>query len=270
MSQLKIRLEINPGRVGAPLDKLAQIAGEAELFLRMLCEDVGLKVPKGEWLATNFHNNSVQLDAIHSGDYGEKAVHQFNGGLLDVANFDPDKQKINGKIRAKTYNQYAKLGNVLAIDEKIGLGIFNNGDAEPAEWRYLDKAKAIKISITLQEKISYYGSVLGNIHALFKGAKPQYFTLRERISGELISCFFGADLYSDVIKALESRNASIYAHGLITASRSMRRIDAIQVNKIKVAPILSDKDYRKFFGAAPGITGNLSTEQYIEEARDHD
>ena len=270
MSQLKIRFEINPGRVGAPLDKLAQIAGEAELFLRMVCEDVGLKVPKGEWLATNFQNNSVDFDAVHSGDYGENNIHQFNGGILDVASYDPDRQKINGKIRAKTYSQYAKLGNALAVDEKIGIGVFDNGNVEPTKWRYLDKAKAIKISATLQEKISYYGSIFGNIYTLFKGAKPQYFTLREHINGELVSCYFGADLYPDVIKALESRKANIYVHGLITAFRSARKIESVRVGKIMVAPVLSDKEYRRFFGAAPDITGSLTTEQYIDEARDHD
>ncbi len=42
MASLKIRLKLNEGRVGIPLEKLAAIAKDTKVFLSMLASDIGL------------------------------------------------------------------------------------------------------------------------------------------------------------------------------------------------------------------------------------
>ena len=60
MSDLKVKLELNRGRVGVPLERLAKVAEEARKFLDMFADDVELG--DGEWIAQQFTNGSVSFD----------------------------------------------------------------------------------------------------------------------------------------------------------------------------------------------------------------
>src|ERR1700737_2515547 len=63
MARLRIRLVFNPGRVGAPMDKLGEFSSQTERFLRAFSLDLGIAAKKGEWIAENFTNDSVSFDA---------------------------------------------------------------------------------------------------------------------------------------------------------------------------------------------------------------
>jgi len=121
----------------------------------------------------------------------------------------------------------------------------------------------------MEEEINYHGTIYGAIHALYKGGEPMYFQLRAFISDALVRCEFEVNLYKDVVKALERPTGLVYATGLITANRTTREIKAVSLEKIKPAPQLTEEEYGKFFGCAPDITGTLTTEQYIDLAREN-
>lgn len=268
MANLRVRIVINKGREGAPLDKLGQIASEAERFLRLLAEDVGLTIPKGEWLAENFANGSVYFDAVHAAEYEWSQISTFNRGLDYVAAFDPDRQRVDGVASAKTIRQFARIADPLSIDDKVSFGLYEPEGTKVARWKPLSKPLAMKIAKKLDEVIEYHGSVQGAIHALFK--TEMYFKLRHGLTGELVNCHFRQDLYDQVINALSRQDALVYVGGMIRARRADQSIEAVSVTHIRTAPTLSDEQYRAFFGCAPGLTGPISTEDYIEEARTHD
>ena len=74
MARIRVRFEINKGQIGAPLDKLGEIASEAEKFLRMLAQDLRLDVKKGDWTALNFENGSVGFDV----EFPEQVIFRAN------------------------------------------------------------------------------------------------------------------------------------------------------------------------------------------------
>ncbi len=112
---------------------------------------------------------------------------------------------------------------------------------------------------------TYKGSIRGAIHDL--GVEELWFHLREAKTGLLVKCAFNEDIYSQVVEAIELRHALVYVHGMITARRVDRAIITARVERIKVAPPLSDERYQAFFGADPNYTGQLSADEFIERNR---
>jgi len=54
MSRLRVRIELNRGGVGVPLEKLASVVQQAQSFFRMLGDDVHIDQSQGEWLGFDF------------------------------------------------------------------------------------------------------------------------------------------------------------------------------------------------------------------------
>jgi len=269
MERIKLRIQLNKGKEGAPLSKFASVNKEIERFLRLLGEDIGLSVSKGEWIATNFENNSVDYDTVFLGEYEPSKIEDFNAVMLFTANFQPE-QKVNGKVRHETLRQYTKITDSFDMGEKIEFGLYNIGEKKPAEWKSLTRENAIKLKKELEAKVEYYGTVYGVVHALFKGVDPPYFTINEYLTQSRVRCFFDESIYNNVLEALKVRKGIVYASGIITAERISRQIEQLIVNKIKPAPEMSDEEYISFFGSFPGLTGDLSTEEYIELIRSND
>lgn len=114
-----------------------------------------------------------------------------------------------------------------------------------------------------------HGTVVGTIQALFKGP-DMHIRLRDSVSGELVNCSFAKTLYPKIVKALEVDDSIIYVRGEIVARRADRRIQSMTALDILIAPSLSDEQYRKFFGGAPGYGGNAPAEELIRATRDRD
>lgn len=256
MDEIKIRILLNKGRVGIPVDKLGNIAGETLRFLKLLIRDVGIIGGQGDWIAKNFENSSLAFDNTYIGKYQQEQRDKFNVGMLYVSSFgqDIDNRPANGFVSNETILQYAKIANHIDTDEVIEFGLYENGDiGAPKEWKTLTRQSANKVVQLVQTYIEYYGSIYGTIHAFFKGASPQYFNLRDSLSGELVKCTFDRSYYPEIVKALKNQNAIVYAFGRITSNIVSKTIENISVSSIKISPELSDEDYKAFFGCAPNI-----------------
>lgn len=269
MAKLRIRLRLNEGGEGAPLDQLVAVSKETERFLRCLAQDVGMAVPKGQWLARNFENGSVSFDSEHAGEWSIAQVKEFNAGFRYVASFEPGRQRFDGGIRHGTLLQYVKITDGLASHEKVGFGLYAPNGNTPDQWHPLTKRQALTLRDQLTEEVTYVGTIQGNIHN-FVAELPFRFSLRLSRSGDLVRCDIGEPLYDDLVKTLTRRNALVYVQGRIRARRIDRSIQAVDVFRLKSAPPLSDQAYQSFFGASPNYTGDMSTEQFIEEARSYD
>jgi hypothetical protein len=47
-------------------------------------------------------------------------------------------------------------------------------------------------------------------------------------------------------------------------------VTAVRAIDVKPAPLLTDQQYEAFFGSAPNLTGELTTEAFVDEARSSD
>ena len=63
MSRLRVRIELNRGGVGVPLNKLASVVQQAQSFFRMLGDDVHIDQSQGDWLGFDFDHESLNFTA---------------------------------------------------------------------------------------------------------------------------------------------------------------------------------------------------------------
>jgi hypothetical protein len=267
MAKLRIRVKLNEGGEGVPLHQMASVARETDRFLRFLAQDMGLSVAKGQLLARNFADGSLSNDVEFPQEYGTDEERQFNAAMDYAATFNPDEQHLNGAVSQRTMLQFAKIADSLAVHEKIAFGLYRQEAQEPYVWRPLTKRRAVSLQEKLFEEALYVGSVRGLIHNLVVET-PQWFGLRLMDGGDIIHCDVRReDVYAQVMEAIGTPGGLVYVRGRVRARRIDRHILGIVAEKIKAAPRLSSSDYERFFGVSPNYTGDLSTEEFIDEAR---
>jgi hypothetical protein len=265
MPLLRVKMVLNEGGEGVPLSQLTDIADEAEKFLRYLVEDAGILVKRGEWLARNFNNESVRFDVEREAHVSHDETKEFNRKFEYVDSIKAERRRLNGEVKHRTLVQYTRIAKALGPHEKIAFGLYRGEEEKPYRWAPLSKREAEILSGHLSEEVTYRGSIHGAIHNV--GIEELWFNLRHTRSGDLVKCEFHEPLYHEVIDACERRHAIVYVHGLITARRVDREITRVRVEKIKVAPRLSDERYLSFFGADSDYSGDLSSEEFIERNR---
>jgi hypothetical protein len=262
MPLLRVKLILNEGGEGVPLSQLTDIAEEAEKFLRYLAQDAGISVQRGEWLARNFRNRSVRFDVERESAIPIDAIKEFNQKFEYVDRVKNEKRRLNGEVQYRTLVQYTKIAKALGPHEKIGFGLYRADEEKPYRQVPLTKRDAEILAGFLAEEVTYRGSIHGVIHDL--GVEELWFHLRLAKSHNLVRCEFREHLYHDVIDACERRKALVYVHGIITARRVDRQIEKIKVDRIKVAPRLTEEHYQAFFGADPNYAGELNSETFVE------
>jgi hypothetical protein len=269
MARIKVRFELNKGRIGAPLTKLGEISKQAEKFLRSLANDVKIGVKAEEWLAVNFRNGSVSYDAEFQGEITPAEVDAFNRNLEFLADYDPDSEGANGLVSPVTALEFARLGTLIDPDEVIGLGIYGR-DRMRLKWRRISYAKTAEMRATLEAPVPTYGSVQGIIHSLQKEVRRPFFRVRELSTDALVSCFYPIRLYGEVVDALRERTAVLHVAGDTVFDRATRAIVELRVDRIDRARMLSNEEFEQFFGSSPDFTGDLSTDDYIDAIREED
>lgn len=267
MAQIKLRIEMNKGRSGAPMEKLGEIAKQMERFLRSLALDMKMDVKRGEWLALNFRNGSVSWDAAFQVDVPESKLRQFNQSVEFVTDYDPDAEGINGLVSDNTLLEYGRLGERIDPDEAIGLGIYSP-ERKRLKWRRVEYRKASRIRQAMEAPLNTYGSVQGVLHSLLKEAPQPLFNLREAATDRLVKCFYKSDMYPAIIDALRFRSAVVHVSGAMRLDRAARTVDEIKVERLDRVEELSDDEFTSLFGMSPTMTGSLSTKQFIDSVRE--
>ena len=140
MSRLRIRVELNRGGVGVPLHKLASVVREAEKFFQLLAEDVHIERGRGEWLASEFDNGSLNFTAEYVGPVTVDQVRAFS------AAFDGTTS-----LRRATIAQFTRIADAIGEDELIGFGLYHSDqEMQPDEWRCLSRRDALRIAEEIQ------------------------------------------------------------------------------------------------------------------------
>ena len=128
--------------------------------------------------------------------------------------------------------------------------------------------KAINEGQSIDPIVRYVGAVMGRTHEWNKGADKPYIVIRELNGGELIKCSYSDDDYASVAKIFGNKSAVVIVDGQMTFNRITSKTEITMASGFEFAPDFSDNDYEKFFGSAPGLTGDLSAADYISKGRD--
>jgi len=143
MSRLRVRIELNRGGVGVPLDKLASVVQQAQAFFRMLGDDVHIDQRQGEWLGFDFDHESLNFTAEFVGPVTAEQVAEFHSAFDGTT-----------PLRRDTIVQFARIADAIEEDEVIGFGLYLNQGDDPAEWRCLSRRDALRITDEVRSLMS--------------------------------------------------------------------------------------------------------------------
>lgn len=268
MAKLRLRVELNKGRTGVPLDKFAHVVLELKKLVEQLGEEIGLPADKNKWFAHEFADGSGyftnELAAIAE---IEKRV-SFNSYVRSLAALSGDNKPDQSRIPASLIEQFRRVVDPLDFDEPIGFGIYESDRQEQPVWLHATKLSIISALENVEFESRYYGTVLGLVHSLYKGSSPPFLNVRDVVSGELVKCLYKPkDHYGAIAKLLQKEDALVYVHGLVTVDLVRKCIDHIDSDHFEIAPEYRDGDLEAFIGCAPKITSEMSTKQYITKIR---
>lgn len=269
MRILRVRVELNKGRKGIPMHKLASITDEIQKFFLRVGLDLGIPAPKEQWLAVKFGNGSVAYDAEYQGRVPEESLREYYSELTKLPQLAHSPERVASRLSPSTILQFVRIAEPIDEDEEVRFGLYNNGVRKPTEWHSLTKSISRQIANTVASAEKYRGVAQGIVHSWFKEASPPYFNLRESVSGRIVKCFYEKNDYEHVVRLLQKKNAIVQIVGMITANLVDQRIEEVHAQKFAIAEELSDDDFEKFFGFAPDLTGDLTTEEYISSVRDY-
>lgn len=260
MAELKIKVELEKGRVGVHLDLLAKVATEARKFLDMFARDVDLG--DGDWIANRFTNNSVAYDANFIGETGSMEIAVAQNALRHITDPDRTPDDLGFGISRETFFQMGKMASHLPVNEVMFIGLYDRDENTP-EMRPLTRARFEEIERLIVERTSHYGGVQGHIIALFKSVNTIW--LHDISTRSKVVCKFEAEKYNDVWELLKQKDAIVSVEGWITDRPG--RESHLKIASIRAANEYQEGDLEKFFGLDPEITGELSTSEYLDLIR---
>ena len=263
MARLRIRFRLNPGRYGAPMDKLGKFSTHIDRFLRNLAHDAGLEPSSGSWLASEFKNGSVEFDAVYSEGVDSKAVQKAHRLAADVTGRDPIGAVERGDVSPQTITAFSRAGEVLDADEKFEVGFYDSEESIDPEWRPVTHRAVSEIRRFLEAPYVTLGSVQGIVHSWHKEAEPRFFNLRECVSGNLVHCEYTEDQHKLVHAATRFESMMIIVYGEIRWNQADAKIEKIFVSDIETVEALSKKEFDRLFGMFPGI------DEYWDRIEDH-
>ncbi len=250
------------------MDKLAKIAGETEKFLRFLSSDIGARSTIGEWISKNFYNSSVGFTVELANPVDDVVLSKFNSSVDFFVSFREGRSTINGSYSPRTIKQFVALGKSLDADELMRIGLYKSADAEDAEWRDLSRRPALDIERYIETPLIYHGSIQGRLATWYKEAN--YFDLKESLFGRTVKCQYDDSKYKEIHSLYGDKNTVVHVVGIVEAERIDGTPKSIQVEHLKYYDSLTDKEFQKLFGIAPDLTGDESTESFIDRMRSDD
>lgn len=268
MASLRIRFRLNPGRKGIPLGKLSKQTENIELFLRSLASDLGADDSKHLWLAEEFRNSSAIFSTELQAVIETATAHEFNQAVAALTKYQGTSKVKPPFVGAATIEKFSELRQSLDDDEQIGIALVDVESGKAKRFVYVDKLQLEAIGNSIETEARYVGAVMGHTHEWNKGAEKPYLLIRELNSSELVKCSYKDEDYDKVARLFSKKTAVVIIEGTISFNLITSKTEVIQATEFGFAPDFSDDDFNNFFGAAPGITGDLSSEEYIAKGRD--
>lgn len=269
MATFRLRFKLNPDRPGVGLAKLSKQTENIEMFLRSLAADLGVSDASNLWLAKDFKNGScistAELQAVVEAEDAAK----FNDGVEALTTYKSSgKRAVPSFVSAATVGRFAAIRHGLDVGEPIGLATFNVETGRLNRWHKIERLHFEEVAASIDSEVVYVGSVMGSTHDWVKGAKEPYVTIREINTSELIKCTYSDEDYSRVAKLFANKSAVVVVGGTVLYNRITGRTEITKATDFDLAPEISDEEFNRFFGCAPGFTGSVNTDDFIRNGRD--
>lgn len=267
MARLKLRIRFNPGRTGAPMDRLGEFATQTEKFLRSLTADLGVAAKKGHWLATNFGNESVGFDTEFADALQDAEAIKGIEALELILGENTLTAIERGIVSYGTVAEFSRIGKSLSADDHFMIGIYKSPEADEPDWKKVTYRKTAELRQLLEAPYNSVGSVQGLFHSWHQGADKPFFNVRELSTGELIRCEYGSEMYPKVHKATENENTVVLVYGNIEWDRATNLVVTMEVTDIEAVKPLLPHEFETMAGSAPNYTGAMTTSEYISWIR---
>jgi hypothetical protein len=268
MSSLKIRFRLNPGRKGIALGKLSKQTENIELFLRSIASDLGADDAKNVWLADKFRNSSAIYNAELQAVVEAATAAEFNHAISALTKYQSSSKSKPPYVSDATIERFAHLRQCLDDDEQMGIALIDVETGKAKRFSYVDKLQLEAIGNSIEAEIKYIGAVMGYTHEWNKGANNPFLYVRELNSGELIKCSYDDGDYDRVAKLFAKKTSVVIITGTIIFNSITSKTEVVRATGFDCAPDFTNDDFNKFFGAAPNITGNMTSEAFIAKGRD--
>lgn len=269
MATLRVRFKLNPGRKGIAMGKLSKQTENIEMFLRSLASDLGVENTKDLWLADDFKSGSFinknELQAVI--DIDTAVCWNESLAALMKAKGNLSKAKLPPTISTATVARYASLSDALDAGESLGISIYDTETERAKSFTYVSKLQLEAVGRSIETEAKYVGAVMGYTYEWNKGADKPYLYIRELNSYELVKCSYSDEDYDKVARLFSRKTAVVVIEGHITFNLITTKTEVTHATGFDFAPDFSDEDFNKFFGAAPGFTGDLSSEEYVAKGR---
>lgn len=267
VAELRIRVELNKGRKGIPLEKLASISEETVRFLNMLAADLALGVPDHNWLAENFDNGSVDFDCRFTQTLDPSLLARGQRALRMVFTNDHGNGDVNVIVRPETRRQYARIARPIDPDEVVRFGLYANGGAEPQDWFELTKRISEQIEEPFTGRRESFGEIQAIVHAFFKETERPYLKMRELSTRQLVNCYFPAEMYRSAVEVLNDPDAVVFVEGWVKEDPETGFVTDIEATDFRLAPAFRYDSYSAGRGSMPDYTGGLTTRDFLEKLR---
>jgi hypothetical protein len=269
MALLRARFKFNPGRHGAPLDRLGEFTAQAEKFLRSMAADVGVSPKKGDWLALNFKNSSVEFTAEYAKSLSDELAMKGQMAIDAVASESPMEAYNSGLVSVGTLAEFSKLSKSMQQDEYFQIGVLRSDEeTEPSKWEDVSYTKLTNIRRLLELPLTTHGSVQGVIEVWhFSSSDGPFFVLRELGTGARVHCNYKAEIRRKIHVATQRENAVIHAYGRMDWERATNAIIKMDVDDVEEATPLTSGEFDSLFGSVPDFTGDMGTSDYLDWLR---
>jgi hypothetical protein len=265
MSALRIRIELNKGRIGMPLGKLARVCNEATKFLEMLSEDLNLPASES-WVAEEFENGSVNFDVRHGIQIDPVMAEVARQALGMVICETSENLPIAVRVRTETRRQFRRITRALDPDEYMRIGVYRGDERRPENWFAVQRSDAVEIQEGTIDR-GTYGEVQGVVNAFFKEHQPPFVRIRELATGNLVKCFFRPEQYQAAVELLEDREAVVFVEGWLREDASTGATREVRVEDFTPAVEFDLNSVEALYGAIPDYTGDVTSEQFVTRVR---
>jgi hypothetical protein len=265
MSAITLKIELNKGRRGIVVQKLAKIAEEAEKFLEFFAADMNLS--KTEWLAENFDNGSVEFELTYAGVAEPSIVALSNKALGHLIKPETTFESLDFGLSQETLIHFAKMAHPLDVDDYIIVGS-RNGDNQ-FHTQKLTKERSLLIEQQANQMSERYASFQGTITALFKDNYSCW--LKDYLTDSRVVCFYKNEHYPQIWRLLENRDSLVNIEGWHTVRHTSKGSESrLKIESIRPLPDYEEGDIDAFFGCDKDFTGGKTTEEHLNDIRGED
>ena len=265
MAPLKVKVIINKGREGVPLDKLAIITKETLEFLNCVCTDLNIEENESRWIGTKFSSeHSLVFDCEREIEDNEKV--RMGSELLEAI-MSRNVSCSPVKVSNATKIQYYRIASQIDVDESVDFGVYHPDNGRNPKMFTLTHRVARDIESETASEAIYFGEIQGTIHSFYKGTRRKKFIISELVTGNYVDCYFQDRMYQEMVHLLDDEEGIFFVSGEIIEDMKAGVIKCIAIKDWSPAPIFNEQEFTSMIGTMPQLTGDETTEEYLNRIR---